>query len=137
MNGVTRVAGRRRVVALLAIRCVCAVPHYDAPCHFCLHCVRHLIAWLRQLAELFETHPPAPGKVVMRCQHSRCSGRGVLGSGGAVCSFLLKVGWTDGGGGWVCAQSQKNGNTCTPARVAMRACRREAKFVSLFDEFGS
>ena len=32
----------------------------------------------------------------------------------------------------VCAQSQKNGHTCTPARVAMRACRREAKLVLEF-----
>ena len=32
----------------------------------------------------------------------------------------------------VCAQSQKNGHTCTPARVAMRACRREANLVQVF-----
>ena len=60
MNGVTRVAGRRwctcggLCLARLAIHCVCGVPHCDAPCHFCLHCVRHLIAWLKHLAELFE-----------------------------------------------------------------------------------
>ena len=126
---------------------VCRTVMHRATSVYTVHCVRHLTAWLRQLAELFETHPPAPGKVVLRCQHSRCCGRGVLGSGGAVGSFLLKVGWTDGEG-WgvptlppltwrvqpaVCAQFQKNGNTCTPARVAMGACRREAKlFVSIF-----